>query len=92
MGVALATITGEDQWTSPTLSIKGMFNFSVWGEGSATVTLQRSSDEGATWLDTDSLDENTSTTGTEPEHSVFHRAGVKTGDYTRGSKYIRLSQ
>jgi hypothetical protein len=96
MGEVTATITAEDQWTKDdngqNIKLKGLFNFSRWGDGVGNVTFQRSFDGGITWLDTDVIDSNLDTTGTEPEYEVMHRAGVKTGDYDSGTIYLRLGQ
>lgn len=60
------------------------------GAWEATVTLQRSLDEGATWLDYHTFTANTSTTWTEAQDGVFYRIGVKTGDHTDGTVSAEL--
>jgi|ETNvirnome_2_130_1030620.scaffolds.fasta_scaffold47346_2 hypothetical protein len=84
------------------IELFGEFNLSLTGTWSATVTHQRSfdrsdvaTDAGATWEDVTGMDaqtENISTTGTEPERNVFHRTGVKTGNFSSGTVAVRLSQ
>jgi hypothetical protein len=91
---AEAIITGENQWTSPTdCEVHGVFNLSISGTSwVATVTFQRSFDQGVTWVDTTTFTSNVQMLGTEPETAVWHRAGVKTGEFTSGTIYVRISQ
>lgn len=90
------TITAENQWTGA-LDLIGFFNYSAQGTFVATVTLQRSFDDGSTWEDVDSNDSAFSLSGFEPlapfkfsKPHVKYRLGVKTGDFTSGSISARL--
>ena len=90
------TITAENQWTG-TLDLLGFFNYSGQGTFVATITLQRSFDEGVTWEDVDTNTVAFSLVGFEPmmpfkfsKPHVKYRLGVKTGEFTSGSISVRL--
>lgn len=90
------TITAENQWTD-TLDLIGFFNYSAQGTFVATVTLQRSFDNGGTWEDVDTNTSVFSLSGFEPlapfkfsKPHVKYRLGVKTGEFTSGSINVRL--
>ena len=90
------TITAANQWTG-NIDLIGFFNYSAQGTFAATVTLQRSFDNGSTWEDVDSDTEAFSLTGFEPfapfkvsKPHVTYRLGVKTGEFTSGSILVRL--
>ncbi len=70
----------------------GLFNLSISGTWTGTVTVQRSFDSGSTWLDVMTKTANTEEYGTEPEGGIQYRAGIKTGDFGSGTAVIRLSQ
>lgn len=65
------------------------FNVSVWGTFSATITLQRSFDEGVTWLDVTSYTAPKEDVIHEPERALY-RLGIKTGNFTSGTANVRL--
>jgi len=85
------SISSENTFSDGVL-MSGYFNFSISGTWSGTVTLQRSFDDGSTWLDVDTRISNIEEFGIEPERGVQYRAGIKTGAYTSGAAVIRLSQ
>lgn len=87
----IINITGADQY-SDSLVIGGLFNFSLSGAWVGTVTVQRSFDNGITWLDVATFNANGEYIGREIEDSVRYRFGVKTGDYDSGTIIGRLSQ
>ena len=68
------------------------FAITVSGTFTATVTLQRSIDEGASWVDVDSWTAAVATTLTDglDNQIVWYRIGVKTGGYTSGSALCSL--
>lgn len=76
---------------SQSAKVVGYFNLSLSGTWVATVTVQRSFDN-STWLDVSNFTSNTEEYGLEPEHDVYYRFGVKTGNYTSGTVVGRLSQ
>jgi hypothetical protein len=86
-----ATITSQNSFTDK-IQAKEIMNFSVSGTFVATVTVQRSFDDGVTWHDLE--------TYTAPyqdvmiqaaEEPMVVRAGVKTGAFTSGSIVVRIS-
>lgn len=89
--VAAASLTAQNTWTDP-LYLMGPFNLSLSGTWVATVFIQRSFDDGVTWLDVASYTANIEDTGYEPEVRALYRAGVKTGGYTSGTVVVRVSQ
>lgn len=84
-------ISAEDVFSDP-IVIKGRFNLSLSGTWVAIVHLQRSFNNGNTWLDVDAITFNTEEGGEEPEYNMQYRFGVKAGNYTSGTVAGRLSQ
>lgn len=88
-----ASITNANSFTEQTeFDYRRPFNVSVSGTFSATVALQRSFDDGTTWLTV-----WTTTTAAElvvdtVEPGTLWRLGVRTGDYTSGTVAARVSQ
>jgi hypothetical protein len=62
----------------------------ITGTWSGQITLQRSTDNGANWLDLYYYTSNISTTTTEYEDDVLYRIGIKTGDYTSGTAVVAV--
>ena len=93
MAVQRLGITGQNQYTDSmkTSLVRRNFNTSVWGTFVATVTVQRSFDNGNTWLDVEVFTEPGEWVGVETERCIY-RAGVKTGNYTSGTINIRLGK
>jgi hypothetical protein len=90
------TITAENMW-SKEIILLGFFSYSISGEFSATISLQRSFDSGITW--------ETILQETEPTSDVFfepyppftytnpttrYRIGVNFGDYVSGTIVVSL--
>ena len=88
--ITTRAITAANQWTD-LVFLTGYFNISLTGTWEATVTVQRSFDKGDTWFDVETWTENTQEYGLEPERDVCYRVGVKSGDFTSGTIYARLS-
>ena len=86
-----ASLTGENKY-SGVVPLGGPFNLSLSGSWVATVTVQRSFDNGVTWLDVATFNSNGEYVGREIEKAVRYRFGVKTGEYTSGTVVGRLSQ
>ncbi len=86
-----ASIAAQNVFSQP-IELCGAFNISLSGTWTATVHLQRSFDQGATWQDVQALSSNAELVGDEPERGVLYRFGVKTGNYTSGTVAGRLSQ
>ena len=74
------------------LSLVADYNFSVSGTWVGTITLQRSFDNGTTWLDVATTTANVESIRFEPEVGVLYRAGFKAAQYTSGTAAVRLSQ
>jgi hypothetical protein len=92
MSLQERSITAENQFTDAVAhsSSEGDIALSISGTFVATVTLQRSLDQGETWTD----DDNTYTAPTEqnipPTEGALYQAGVKTGDFTSGTVEVKL--
>ena len=69
------------------------FTINISGTWVATVTLQRSFDEGVSWNDVTTYTSNTTTTYNDSldNQVVRYRIGVKTGEYTSGTINVSLS-
>lgn len=70
----------------------GRFTLSISGDFVATVTLQRSFDEGATWLDVSNYTQPTEKNIEDFTCNVYYRAGVKTGDFTSGNVSVIIAK
>jgi len=90
-GLVTKDITAENTF-SDGLYVVGDFNLSISGTFVATVTVQRSFDQGSTWRDVDTFTAPIETAGSDPEPVVVYRAGVKTGDFTSGTASIRIGR
>ena len=86
------SIGAENTFATAAELAAGPFNFSLSGTWVATVHVQRSFDQGVTWLDVDSFTSNCELVGDNPEGGVYYRFGVKTGGYTSGTAVGRISQ
>lgn len=87
-------VSGEVQNADGTrgIRLKSWFNKSVSGTWEGTITLQRSFDNGTTWLDVSELEDNVENYDQEIESNVIYRIGFKDGDYTSGEANVRLSK
>jgi len=85
-----ASLTAQNTF-SDAVKVHGEFNLSLSGTWAATVFVQRSYDDGSTWLDVESYTANTEQVGSSPEEDVLVRFGVKTGGYTSGTIVGRIS-
>lgn len=93
MTIALVTASLTAQNTfSGGVVLEGQFNFSLSGTWVATVTLQRSFDDGGTWQDVETFTANLERIGVSPETNIQFRFGIKTGDFTSGTVVGRLSR
>lgn len=64
----------------------------ITGIWDGTVTLQKSLDSGANWLDLYFYTDNISTTITEYSNDILYRLGIKTGDYTSGTAEVAVGK
>lgn len=90
-GLVEADISAQNTFTDGLYTV-GDFNLSISGTFTATVTVQRSFDQGSTWRDVETFTAPTEKYGSDPGPSVIYRAGVKTGDYTSGTVSIRIGR
>lgn len=81
------SITAQNTFTDA-VQLTGNFNLSISGTFSATVVVQRSTDN-STWRDVDTFTAASEEVGYEPE-VMWYRAGVKTGAFTSGTVDVRL--
>lgn len=91
IGLVEKEVTAQNTF-SDGLYTEGAFNLSISGTFVATITVQRSFDQGSTWRDVDTFTAPIETYGTDPEPVVVYRAGVKTGDFTSGTVNIRIGR
>jgi hypothetical protein len=94
-----SSFSDEERWfTTPSYFASalgghpGGIDLSIGGTFTATVTLQRSFDDGATWNDVEAFTDPTQKTVEYPNRGVKLRLGVKSGEYTSGAIELRLSQ
>ena len=91
MDSATSKNIGAENIYTDVVSFVGEFNLSIWGTFVATVTLQRSFDNGTNWLDIATYTAPIEDAGFGYGPAIY-RAGVKTGDYTSGTINVRLGQ
>lgn len=97
--MTIAHVSGQFAATanSNAVAIEGRANLSIWGTFVATLTLQRSFDDGTTWLpvaknadgDAAAYTAPVSLTFEEPEADVLYRLACT---YTSGTATFRISQ
>ncbi len=85
-----ASLSAENTYSDTVIIRAGTFNFSVQGVFSASVTVQRTFDNGATWYDCETFTEPGEWVGHEGEGSIY-RVGIKTGGYTSGTANVRMA-
>ena len=90
-------ISAQNTFTN-TINVTGTstarsFTVSRTGVWVATVTLQRSFDDGVSWIDVTTYTTNASVTFTDglDNQIILYRIGVKTGDYTSGTVSLTLA-
>jgi len=83
-----AELTGADQFT-PAIPVIGDLSLTISGSFTGTVTVQRSFDEGNTWLDVDTFTSPTEEVGFEPA-SCHYRVGVTAGGSWSGTADVGL--
>lgn len=89
--VSITSVSGTftTTGTSAAFTKSGGFNMSLSGFGSATVVLQRSFDEGATWVNVESFTGDAERRVDEPSLDVFYRFNCTV--YSSGTIAYRLS-
>lgn len=88
-----AEIDSGDSFTEPAeFDARRPFNLSVAGDFLATVSLQRSFDDGQNWVDVWTTDEPAERGVHCLEAHLLWRIGCKPGDHAGGLVLVRLSQ
>lgn len=77
------------QTFGPAIELAENFNLSLWGEFTARVTIQRSFDNGATWLNVARFDRPVEAMGYEPETALY-RVAILPNDFMSGTVCARL--
>lgn len=77
------TITAQNTWSDP-ISIIGAFNISISGTFTATVSVQRRENSGASWRDVKTYTAAAEEVGDDPM-PMQYRVGVATGAFTSGT-------
>lgn len=90
------TITAENQWSNEILLL-GFFSYSISGTFSATISLQRSFDNGIIWENVIQETKNVSDVYFEPyqpflytKPTTRYRIGVDYGDFVSGTVTVRI--
>lgn len=86
---SLNTALNKANETSDTIDLAGYFNFSLSGSWVGTVKIERSFDNGSSWLAVDSFTANTESVGHEPEGARYR---IRCSAYTSGLIIGRLGQ
>jgi hypothetical protein len=85
------SLTTNGQATSPSINISGDFSVSLSGTWTGTVAVQRSFDNGATWLTVKSYTANAEERGFEPEQGVPPLYRMACTAVMTGTAVLRLS-
>ena len=94
MGILKEDISAENTFSAG-IYINGVFDFSLSGTWSGTITVQRKRDDaGASWEDVEDFNGNGIYPGEDIEKNVAvqYRFGFKTGNYTSGAATGRFSE
>lgn len=92
MTSATQSITAQNTWTDSVCPYfeGGAVNYSISGTWSATVTIQRSFDDGSTWFEVTTFTSNDQGLIDDDNKNVIYRIGVATGDFTSGTVVVGL--
>lgn len=92
-----ASVTAQNVFTD-SIRVTGVdasrgISVSITNTWTATVTLQRSFDDGVSWIDVTTYTTNTTTTYDDglDNQEILYRIGVKTGDFTIGQVDLTLA-
>ena len=90
--LTISSNPGADSYTTAE-TFTGRFNMSISGTWTGTVRLERSFDDGSTWVEVDSWTGNKQAVINEPqERGLPYRLGMANGDYSSGTVYLRLTK
>ena len=92
MRKASASITAQNTFTSAVEAISDSSDIgaSISGTFTATITIQRSLDGGATWNDLPTTYTGPAEINIIPVRSAQYRVGVKTGDFGSGTAVVAI--
>lgn len=90
MTISLLSGSFTGTGVSDSVVIHGCFNLSLSGFGSGTVVVQRSFDNGSTWVSVESFTADAERIGHEPENRVLYRLNCSA--YTSGTINYRISR
>lgn len=91
--VATAAVTNANSFTTACeFNPTKPFNVSVEGTFSATVALQRSFDNGVTWLNVWTTTSPAEMLCLTQEEGILWQLGVPTGNFSSGTVNVRISQ
>ena len=83
-----ADLIGADQFTDA-IGIVGDMSLTISGTFTGNIVVQRSFDEGSTWMDVDTFTVPTEEVGFEPA-GLQYRVGVKAGESWSGTATVGL--
>lgn len=86
------SISAQNTWSDGISFAVGIFDLSISGTFTATITLQRSFNGGSSWHDVETFTQAVEAVVDNADNTVKWRIGVATGDYTNGTAEVRLSQ
>jgi len=93
---AVAVVTAQNTFTVGVKLSPAPLEFGVWinyaAGAIATVTLQRSSDEGVTWEDIETFTATAQRNARSDSPKTLYRLGVKTGEFTMGTITLKITQ
>ncbi len=90
MSIAKVASTFTETGQSAAVVLHGKFNMSLSGTWVATVALERSFDDGVTWLSVETFQSDTEAVIDAPEYGVQFRLNATA--FTSGTVVYRLSQ
>lgn len=90
MAIALLAESFTATGQSMGVAIRHDFNLSLSGFGTATISLERSFDEGSTWKSVKEYTADIEERGFEPEDGILYRLNCTA--YTSGTIMYRVSQ
>ena len=92
MAASIGSLTAQNTFSSPATSTSAQrLSLSISGTWAGTLTLQRSFDNGSTYMDVQAFTANTeAVVENAGDAAVLWRVGFKTGNYTSGTAAVRL--
>lgn len=85
-------ISEDDTFGAAIGLVRGDFNVSVYGDFAGTVSLQRSFDNGTTWLTAEQYTVPTEKIASNVEPGTHWRLGVESGNLSDGTVTVRIGQ